>query len=46
MVEWIDEVVVGSVVAVLVAAGVVKLATPNEAPKPIPLRVRSRRRGR
>jgi len=44
MVEWLDEVFVGTVVAALVAVGIVRMATPTEQPKPIPLRVRTRRR--
>src|SRR5690606_35416699 len=43
MVEWIDEVVVGTVVAALVAVGIVRVATPQQSPKPIPVRVRTRR---
>jgi len=46
MVEWIDDVVVSTVVSALVAVGIVKLATPPSALKPIPVRVRSRRRPR
>ncbi|HWL42167.1 MAG TPA: hypothetical protein VNQ73_04420 [Ilumatobacter sp.] len=44
MVEWLDEAITGTVVAALVAVGVIRLATPAEQPKPIPLRVRARRR--
>lgn len=44
MVEWLDEAITGTVAAVLIAVGVVRIATPQESPKPIPLRVRARRR--
>ena len=44
MVEWLDEAITGTLVAALVAVGLVRVATPQEAPKPIPLRVRTRRR--
>lgn len=44
MVEWLDEAITGTVVAALVAIGAVRIATPTQQPKPIPLRVRARRR--
>ena len=44
MVEWLDEAITGTVVAALVAVGVVRFATPTQQPKPIPVRVRARRR--
>lgn len=44
MVEWLDEVFMGTIVAALCAAGIVRLTASTEQPKPIPVRVRSRRR--